>query len=238
MIETSKALQDIFYSYTHLPIGGKEIVCPYWINNFKKLKYGPGGGKGLPEEIVKQVEDRARADKINLETLSEKEIIGFMKKNRVGIDCSGFVFWLLNALDLEKGGNGIADNIPNSKGRFIKIRASSKMLTDERVSFFIKEINNIQPGDMIRLKGGHHLAIVVDIEKDKDTNIKKIVYAHSSSAFYTVISGVHKESIIIKDVEKSLQEQDWHEQTPDKSNYALQLHPQDGDGVKRLRIWK
>jgi len=238
IVETTKSLQDLFFSYTHLLIGGKEVVCPYWIDSLKKLKHGPGGGKASPQEIIMHTNSKAKENNIDLNKQSEHEIVLFMKKNRIGVDCSGFAFWMLNVLDLEKGGNGIADDIPNSKGKVIKIRASTKMLTDEGVSVFVKEINEIKPGDMIRLRGGHHLAVVLEIEKDKDRNTKKIIYAHSSSSFFTTISGVHKESIIIKDSEKSIQEQDWQEQTPDKSNYALQLHPQDGDGIKRLKIWK
>lgn len=220
-------MQDIFYLYTHLPLGGKKIVCPYWIDNPKKLKHGPGGGKASPQEIVILTRLKAQEKGIDLAKLSEREIVLFMKKNKVGVDCSGFAFWMLNALDLEKGGNGIADDIPNCRGKYIKVRASTKMLTDGGVSFFVKKINEIKPGDMIRLRGGHHLAVVLEIEKDKDGNTRKIVYAHSSSPVFTVVSGVHQESIIIKDSEKSLQEQDW----------AENLNFQDGDGVKRLKIW-
>ncbi len=238
IVETTKSLQDLFFSYTHLLIGGKEVVCPYWIDSLKKLKHGPGGGKASPQEIIVHTNSKAKESDIDLNKQSEHEIVLFMKKNRIGVDCSGFAFWMLNALDLEKGGNGIADDIPNSRGKIIKIRASTKMLTDEGISFFVQKINEIKPGDMIRLKGGHHLAVVLEIEKDKDGNTEKIIYTHSSSCFFTIISGVHKESIIIKDSEKGIQEQDWQEQTPDKSNYALQLHPQDGDGIKRLKIWK
>lgn len=237
-METSKALQDKFYQYTHLSIGGKQIACPYWINSIKRLKYGPGGGKGSPQEIIMHTNSKAKENDIDLNKQSEREIVLFMKKNRIGVDCSGFAFWMLNALDLEKGGNGITDDIPNSRGKIIKIRASTKMLTDEDVSFFVKKINEIKPGDMIRLRGGHHLMVVLEIEKDKDRNTKKIIYAHSSSSLLTTISGVHKESIIIKDSEKSIQEQDWQEQTPDKSNYANNFYPQAGDGIKRLKIWK
>ena len=236
--ETSRALQDLFYNYTHLPLGGKEIVCPYWINSLKRLRYGPGGGKGNPQENIMHTNSKAKEKNIDLNKQSEREIVLFMKKNRIGVDCSGFAFWMLNALDLEKGGNGIYDDIPNSRGKIIKIRASTKMLTDEGISFFVQKINEIKPGDMIRLRGGHHLAVVLEIEKDKDRNTQKIIYAHSSSCFFTAVSGVHKESIIIKDSEKSIQEQDWREQTQDKSNYANNLYPQAGDGIKRLKIWK
>lgn len=236
-IKTTKSLEDIFYQYTHLLFGKKEIACPYWIDNLKKLKHGPGGGKATPSEIINLTKKKALENNINLEQLSEKEIVSFMKKNRIGIDCSGFAFWLLNELDLEKGGNGIADDIPESKGRFIKFRASTTMLTDPLVSNPVEKVSDIMPGDMIRMRKGHHLLVVFQVEKNSQNNPEKIVYVHSSSPLFTSISGVHQQSILITDPKKSLKDQNWLETTPDNSNYANQLFPQEKDGVCRLKIW-
>ena len=63
-METSKALQDLFYQYTHLHIGGKEIVCPYWMNNLEKGIYGPIGGKGTPREIEEATTKEAEAENV------------------------------------------------------------------------------------------------------------------------------------------------------------------------------
>ena len=231
-------MEDIFHLYTHLPLGGKEVVCPYWINNLKKLKHGPGGGKASPSEIVNLTNLKAREKEVDLSKLSEREIILFMKKNRIGVDCSGFAFWQLNALDLEKGGNGIADDIPQSKGRFIKSRASTTMLTSPLVSSPIESVSEIKPGDMIRMQKGHHLLVVLQVERNNQDNPDKIVYVHSSSPLFTLVSGVHQQSILITDPKKTLKEQKWLEKTPDDSNYANSLYFHEGDGVKRLKIWE
>lgn len=237
-METSPALQNLFSQYTHLPLGGKEVVCPYWINNLKRLKNGPGGGKGKPEEIVKYTEETARKKKVNLNKLNEKQTQDFMKINHIGIDCSGLAFWLLNALDMEKGGNGIDDDIPNSRGRFLKARASVKMLTADEVSRAVLSIDGIKPGDMIRLRRGRHLLVVMTVKKNTDQKHQEILYVHSSSPLFTKISGVHQSSIVIKNSNKALEEQEWLESTSDGSNYADQLSSQEGDGVKRFKFWE
>lgn len=234
-IETSKALQDLFFLYTHLPIGGQEIPCPYWVNKIKLGVFGHLGGKGTPEQIVSVTKKEAERAGLDLEKMTKEEILRFMKQKRIGIDCSGFVFWMLDVLDREKGGDGIADDIPRSKGRFLEARASVKMLADEKVSILVKVVD-ICIGDIIRLRGGKHMTIVTALEKDKAGSIKKIVYAHSSSK--TKTSGVHAGIIDIIS-SGDLQDQKWLEETDRGENYGKKCYlPEMGDGIRRLRIWQ
>jgi len=234
-IETSKALQDLFYEYTHLPIGRKKIVCPYWINKTKLRIFGPYGGKGTPEQIVLATEAEAKKEGLDLDKMTKREILNFMRERRIGVDCSGFVFWMLNAFDLEKGGNGIADDIPESEGRFLEARASVKMLTNEKVSFPIERVSDIRVGDMIRLKRGKHVAIVLSLEKDALGNLKRVVYTHSSDL--TEVSGVHSDVIEIIKKGKELKEQRWLERTKEGDYYNKFNFPDKNDGGRRLKIW-
>lgn len=233
MIETSEALEKIFYQYTHLPIGGKEINCPYWMNSLKKKIIGPFGGKGKPVQIILATEEKAKNAGLNLAGMNKESIIGFMKEERIGVDCSGFVFWLLNALDIEKGGNGICDDIPHCQGKFF-CRANVLMLTNEEVSIPINELNKVQVGDMIRLGAGKHIAIVVKILRE-DGVMKDIEYAHSSAL--TSVSGVHSDRIIVENEDLKLEDQIWLEKTAKGNNYKTKYFPGKGDGIKRLKIW-
>lgn len=235
---TSKALQDLFYQYTHLPLGGKEIVCPYWMNKLDRKIYGPGGGKGRPEEIVRFTEIEAKRQNVDLKQLSEGEISGFMKTNRIGVDCSGFAFWVLDALDVEKGGNGIDDDIPGSKGNKVKANANVKMLTDDSICKFIDETGKIRPGDMLRFRGGKHMAIVISLVFDSSEKIREIIYAHSSSEAYGKTTGVHQSKILVVNQKLGLRQQKWLEQTCSGSSYSQYIWPEKGDGIKRLLIWK
>lgn len=227
---TSQALQKLFAKYTHLPLGGKEISCPYWRNDLKRGIFGPGGGKGRPEEIVEITEQEAKKEGLDLGKMNEEEIISFMEKSRIGIDCSGFVFWMMDVLDKEKGGNGITDDIPGCQGKFL-CRANVKMLTSEEVTLPIEKVKDIRVGDIIRLHGGKHVTIVIRV-----TRVREIEYAHSSGL--TETSGVHSGRIIINDPEQGLEKQSWQEKTDKGENYGHKYYLTTlGDGVKRLKIW-
>ncbi len=235
MIESSKALDALFYKYTHLPIGGKEIVCPYWMNNLEKGIYGPIGGKGTPEEIVLTTNEYAISEKVDLNKMDGEGIDLFMRACKIGVDCSGFVFWMLNEFDLEKGGNGIADNIPGSVGKVIKARASVAMLCKDNVSFVIKKVSDIKVGDIIRLRRGKHVAIITKILKEGD-NLLELEYAHSSCR--TAVKGVHTAKIKVVDSLLGIENQNWEELTEEGTSYGKEYYPETGDSVRRLTIWK
>lgn len=218
---TSPALQECYYRYTHLSLGGKEIACPYWVNIIRLGIWGPGGGKGTPEEITNITKEEASKAGIDLNSLSERDILTFMRTKRIGVDCSGFVFWMLDALDYEKGGNGIADDIPGSQGKFTGPRANVRMLTDSGVCVDIEKIKEAKVGDIIRLMGSKHIAIVLSLDD------KEIIYAHSSGK--TEVTGVHLGRIEIIDSQSGLERQVWEENIP--------FLPGKGDGIKRLKIW-
>lgn len=234
--ETSKALQNLFYQYTHLPIGGKEIVCPYWMNNLEKGIYGPIGGKGTPKQIEDVTAAEAEKEKIDLSKMNAEKIVLFMRMKRIGVDCSGFVFWMLNALDLEKGGNGIGDDIPGNRGKVVEYRANARILTDDKVSFPVNSVSEIKPGDIIRMRRGKHVAVILSIFYEKD-KIFKLEYAHSSGNVHTKLSGVHKAEINIIDQDRGLELQEWLEEVNQGKKYNQFLFPQEADGVKRLNIW-
>ena len=236
-IESSAALDKLFYKYTHLPLGGKEIVCPYWMNDLKLEIFGPYGGKGTPEEIVQATEDEAKKANLDLEKMTKEEIIAFMKRKKIGVDCSGFVFWMLDTFDKEKGGNGVADNIPNSVGQFLPSRANVAMLTSEKVICSVR-ISEAKVGDMIRLDRGRHVAIVIKVVREMEDigKVREIEYAHSSSR--TKIPGVHNAKIKIVDQNKGLEEQLWYELASEGKSYGqVYLLSAIGDGLKRLKSW-
>lgn len=219
MLQTSPALQKLFYDYTHLPIGGKEIICPYWRNRIGRGIFGPYGGKGTPEQIVESTEKEAQKSGVDLNIMTNREILLFMKRKKIGIDCSGFTFWLLDALDKEKGGNGIADDIPGSKGRYLQARANVRMLTDQNVSLSVNRLAEIKVGDMIRCGKQRHLAVVLGLLKDEKGELKEIYYAHAKEPL-----GVHSAKIKIVNPDLPLSQQQLEEEL------AI-------EGVWRLKIW-
>jgi len=234
MIESSKALQELFYQYTHLPLGGKFIVCPYWMNKLKKGLLGPLGGKGTPQQIIQVVEEAAKKAGQDLNQMNEKEILAFMKRKRIGVDCSGFVFWMLNALDEERGGDGLLNDIPEVKGSFMPAgRADVKLLTSEKYTVPV-ELAEVRVGDVVRMGRGSHILIILAITRIAG-EIKALQYAHSSDK--TLISGVHLGEIKVWDESQGLEKQQWQEVTQQGENYRNYFFPQEGDGLRRLKIW-
>lgn len=233
--ESSRALQELFHLYTHLLIGGKEICCPYWMNLLKRMVYGPYGGKGTPMQIISATEEEARKEGLDLSKMNSDKILSFMRRKKIGVDCSGFVFAMLDVLDREKGGNGLADDIPNCRGKLL-CRANVRMLTDEKVVVSVEKVNDIVVGDLIRLDGGKHVAVVIGITRESGRG-KEIEYAHSSKKT-SLARGVHSDKIMVINPDLNLGAQTWLEKTAENENYGQKyLLTAKRDGIKRLKIW-
>lgn len=86
-------------------------MCPYWINNLELNIKGPFSGKGTPGQIIHSTKRRANNLNVSLEKMDAASLVNFMNQNKIGIDCSGFVFHLENSLDQETGGKGIASKL-------------------------------------------------------------------------------------------------------------------------------
>lgn len=172
------------------------LGIPYYSNTQKLAKGNVYVGKGNWQEIRSISSDYK-----------------FLKKNNIGIDCSGLICHLLNfylnsKLDVRK--------------------TSADMLTSHPISQQINSLDQVQTGDLIRLDGGKHVLFIV--ERVGDT----IHYVHSSDR--TKIRGVHLGTITIIDPRKNLNQQVWSDQTLSGQPYSSLFNPADGDGVFRLKF--
>jgi len=212
----TKFLEQFF----NFKVYGKKVIIPYWMNKLVKEIYGPYGGKGIPQEILKATIEAAKSEKINLRNLSSKEIYAFMKKNRIGLDCSGFAYQILNFLDHQKGGDGIENSVVGVDGAGIR-KTDADALTNNINTLSVATYSQIKTGDLLRLDGGGHVAVIVKNSENE------IVYAHISGK--TKIEGPHLGKIKIVQKKKGLEEQTWSELT--------NFRPNLGDGIRRLKIW-
>lgn len=255
-------MDSLLYSfaneYISFEIAGKIINVPYSITKEGMAQYAIGddssggqtdkyanyGGKGTPEQIRNIVIQTAEKDKFDLQKAKPEEIIDFMIEHGIGVDCSGFVYNVLN-LYLKKTKNksldtlilrykGIAGILERFLLQYNRVRRSSAAtLTNDLNTVKIEAIKDIRPGDMIRLTHtdwkGKHIAIIVDVD---DNNI---TYAMSSQ--YTITQGVHFGEIQILDKTKGLEAQEWLEETKKGENYGKDaFDPYRGDSVRRLRF--
>jgi cell wall-associated NlpC family hydrolase len=199
----------------------------------KKGIRGWHGGKGTPSEITQTTKLLAKEQNVDLQKLSSDQIRQFMTKNRLGVDCSGFIYYLLDQTFLQLHHNSLDKIIkakltknPLNPPRF---RCNADCLTNDPNTIpiiFPKE--RIQSGDLIRIHQGKHVAIIIK------SNKSKITYAHSSGK--TATTGVHFGQINITQLKKDLSQQSWLELTPSGKNYGtLYFRPRKGDGIRRLK---
>jgi hypothetical protein len=220
---------DIYEQYNNVP---------YYINKSKnKFLKNINRGKASPKEI-----DLFILNKNNNKALKGKNKYNFLKENKVGIDCSGFVSYILEELALKNKDKHIWEIIHNTTKNPIKIfyshkirPISSKMnadiLTNDINSITIKKINDIKPGDLIRMNGGKHIAIISEVHYNKK-NVSKIIYWQSTENI-----GACESEIIIKDPNKELKDQLWNKIKGSKYD-TLSLYKKkiNSNGVKRLKL--
>lgn len=204
------------YSQFLLPLGGKKVSIPYRINDSDDYqKAGPEfQGKSSPEVLTETTEKLAAEQDFNLQEASTEEIRAFMEKNKLGIDCSGFAYRLLDYLVEKTQGKTLVEFGLPTVGR-----TNADILTSNEFCTPIKDLSKIEVGDHIRLASGSHVLVILETKDDQ------IIYAHSS-----VGEGVHQGKIKITNPKMPIESQDWSEE------FLLKNWDSKLDGVKRLRI--
>ncbi|MBN1331828.1 C40 family peptidase [Candidatus Dojkabacteria bacterium] len=245
-----ESVLNLAQKYFELPLGGKKVVCPYFMN-IKKQRAGLRVmvGKGSWAEIVHETKVWAQLKGFSLEKAGEGEIREFMMKLGIGIDCSGFVVYLLNQWMKELNKSSIWHNLKyKENGLYFTFRRflrpveniSANLMTSELNCFKITELNDIVPGDLIRAKGkqnnAHHVALITKTYKDKSGNLEKFDYIHSHR-FYEKENGVRQGSVEITKPTESLKDQKWEDHYNGK-NYMLEdlLVDYEDNGVRRLKF--
>ena len=184
----SKILWEAYESFL-LPLGNKKVPTPYRINEtgaFQKTR-PEFQGKSSPKVLEEITRKFAKEKKINLEKASVEEIRNFMRKNKLGIDCSGFVYRILNHLIQEIKGKSLIDfGFPHVG------RANVAKLTSTEFSKPVKNLKQAKSADLIKCannSGSLHVLLVLE-NKDGE-----ITYAHSSKG--NNLTGIKREKISV-----------------------------------------
>lgn len=226
-------VSDIVDHYLHLQLGPHFLPCPYWRN--KDGIRGPLDGKGRPEEIELESARIAQGRDMDFHTSTPEEIIAFLYRNKIGVDCSGLAYQILDSFNQSGLGRSLDTYITPTPGgnpfNQKRFRTNADYLTNASNSRPVSSIAEIQAGDLIRLDGGRHVTVILELQENT------LTYIHSTRE-YTQMSGVHFGQIKITDTSKSLELQDWQEITNDDQTLGKQyFHPSQGDGVFRLKWW-
>lgn len=252
MSPASQKLSKIVASYTEFQVAGKKVAIPYALaasyddnpyDTGRPTRHANFSGKGRPEQIKQALQKATTTKYFDLAKASANEIAQFMTQEGIGMDCSGFVYNVLDAYLRSSGQpslNHLVLRSNNLVGKLERLilrkfwvrRCSADTLTNNFNTTEISKAGDVMPGDMIRLTPagwhGKHIAIVVAATPTQ------ITYAHSSE--YTKTQGPHTATIKIRDSQAGLEAQDWQETTLDGQNYGTFAYvPASGDSVRRLR---
>mgnify|MGYP001581579610 FL=1 len=196
-----------------LSLGGKKIPTPYRINipyQSDRKKYGKSDPDTLTTDTRRLVVER----NFDLNKATEQEIRSFMEKNMLGIDCSGFVYHLLDYL-LRHTNKGGMENIGFPPAQ----RTNVWLLTSKEFTIPVDDLTHALAGDLIKLNSGQdllHCLIVLDHQNSM------ITYTHSSR--FNKPSGIQIGKITEGKFPDDLQ--------------VFSYNPNKGDGIRRLKMLK
>lgn len=214
--------------FLNLSLGKHFLPIPYWSNKLKDGKIlieGAFGGKGTPEQIQKAIRRAAKKENLDLKKLTKKEILYLMKRNKIGLDCSGLVYQLLDFITKKEKKTSLDKILIGFEGKKGIRRVGVRQLADPQNSLPVKS-DQLKPGDFIVIDKKNHILLILEIKGNK------ITYIHSSQK--TKTNGVHLGTLTIINPDRGLSHQKWSDKLKNGSPYTKIIHK--NNGFYRLKI--
>ena len=244
--------------YLRLPNFTADVNCPYFNNRRIRLRGALRVlvGKGSPEEISEEAKLFALREKIDLTALTNDALKKFLVGHRLGTDCSGFAYHLLEAEGLGKKLGNLKKHLhrPFIQNPLRKFLVWLRPIENTGVGTFSHETNSheikiedIRAGDLIiMLKTGpkrdyNHVMVITSVEGESGSP-NTIHYAHSFqwSKDGQYDHGVRTGRIEITDIKKPLLEAVWVEKNATGDNNETYTHAKNAEVLvlKRLNWFK
>lgn len=226
---------------------------PYFNNRSKGRRAGllVETGKGSPKEIYDEVKEIAFAEKIKFESLDQDSIKRIMVENGIGIECSGFAFYVLNEESqyLKRGTLDRHLHFPYANGILGWMRSKFRPIANTNVKTFAHDANSkliqikdAMVGDIITMVGGpedgerDHILVVHQIEYQ---NLLPITVHYVHAVAWPTDGefghGIHEGKIEIVDLNKTLVEQRWIElDKTNEENYTFSRAKKSKTELRRL----
>jgi hypothetical protein len=185
----SPAAQKTVDHYAGLRLGAKKVVTPYFMNPKGRKGRRVSVGKGSPEDLERETRRLAKRYRFDLNSASVSAIRQFMIKQRLGIDCSGFVAWSLYADAMENHGLKLWSrlHLPGHplRTKLVKLlrpveNISVKVLTSAANADTISDLRQVLPGDVIRSLNGNHILLISEVGYNKSNEPLYVKYMHST----------------------------------------------------------
>lgn len=223
---------------------GKYIRCPYFRNPLSgRDKWGltAYSGKGSAREIEDELKIVEKLEGVIFAQMRKSKIRDIMVKRRLGIECSGFIARVLDAYCEELYKKSfprlINFNLPGLNRIFFLLRPYthidvSTILNPINASE-IEDIEKLMPGDIMRFKDGiDHAALITKTERDENSNLKKINYAHSVRE--GISGGIKLGTVEFTSSFQDLRGQKWSEKPENGHSLIEKGNPR----LYRLKIFK
>lgn len=244
----SPSAKQIIDEYMNLSLGGKKVVCPYYMNVIKE-RAGLSAliGKGDPSDIEKEVKVWAKLKDFDLNKATVEQIRQFMIDHHIGVDCSGFIVNIFNHWFKTIGKKPLITYLKfNRNSIMLRLKRlirpveniGANTITSLQNTIPITKFDDVLPGDFIRSKGkvknSHHISLITKVIK-VDGHVKEVEYVHSTRHFASQ-NGVRYGKIRITNADKPLSEQNWIEGGR-KVNSTLQgfKNMEEDNGIRRLK---
>jgi hypothetical protein len=249
----SKPALDTIDQYLYFKVGNAECAVPYF-NNKRGMQIAglrAAIGKGSPREIFDEVEILGMKEKIKAETWTDDSLKKFMCDHNIGIDCSGLVYYILEAENKDRGKGSLDRHIsfPNRSffrrlaAKFRPVENADVLTFADQKNSILEDLKDIQPGDFITMIGveteRNHIIIIhqVDYQNFVPTAIH---YTHSiawpDDGQYG--HGVRQGVIEILEPTKGLIEQKWTEKGKTGAENPTYLRAKiSKTEIRRLNWW-
>ena len=231
----SNSSLSIIDQYIHFKLGSAVCSVPYFNNKTVRARAALRAliGKGSPKDILDELQSRVVKQHIDVNALADESLKKLLVDNNLGIECSGFAYYVLNA-ESEVRGKGTLNrhiHFVNCKGILGKLRASMRPVENCDVATFaddsnskVIQLNDVKAGDMITMLRDEeeserdHILIVHEIETDNSRPIK-IHYSHAVAYAEDGIygTGVRQGAIELPANAQSIFEGVWSENGPTAS---------------------
>jgi hypothetical protein len=246
---------SVIDQYLHFKAGQAVCSVPY----FNNKTVGARGalsvyvGKGSPKEIFDEVQSLAVKNHIDMGALTDESSKKLLVDNNIGIDCSGFSYYILNAESEELGKNSLGKHLKfihahGIFGRFLSAlnpvkNTDVETLADDKNSHIVS-LKDLRPGDMITMTKSqevinrNHILVIHQVEYQNFIPIKihySHVIAYPEDGIYG--TGVKQGIIEIMKPEAGLLEQNWNEDGLAKHDPAGSPADRQGKEVGQNRIF-
>ena len=217
----------IIDAYLHFKIGNAVASVPYFNNKTVRSKGGLRVmvGKGSPKDIHEEVQGLAVKRHLDTKTLADESLKKFLVDSGIGIDCSGFAYYVLEAESVARGHGKLNRHLSfvHSYGPMGKMICYLRPVENSGVTTIASERNSrlvntdvLMPGDFISMLSGtedaerNHILVIHAVDNDNG-KVSKIYYSHAISYPEDGIygTGIKQGSISFTQSTSNILDQEW-----------------------------